>query len=169
MNRELQDVRAGFRNGIGTRYQISNILRMLEKVRQFHKSIYFCFIDYDKAFDCMDHNWKILKRCEYQATLFASWETCMQVKKQQLKSDMEQWTGTIGERVCKGCILSPCIFNPLPATQEKTVHMDIIRWSTPKSDWLYSLQPKMENLYTVSKNKTGSWLWLRSWTPYCQI
>ena len=42
-------------------------------------------------------------------------------------------------------------------------------WSTPKSDWLYSLQPKMEKLYTVSQNKTGSWLWLRSWTPYCQI
>ena len=53
--------------------------------------------------------------------------------------------------------------------QEKTLHMDITRWSTLKSDWLYSLQPKMEKLYTVSKNKTGSWLWLRSWTPYCQI
>ena len=59
--------------------------------------------------------------------------------------------------------------HPLPTTQEKTLHMDITRWSTPKSDWLYSLQPKMEKLYTVSKNKTGSWLWLRSWTPYCQI
>ena len=47
--------------------------------------------------------------------------------------------------------------------------MDITRWSTPKSDWLYSLQPKMEKFYTVSKNKTGNWLWLRSWTPYCQI
>ena len=59
--------------------------------------------------------------------------------------------------------------HPLPITQEKTLHMDITRWSTPKSDWLYSLQPKMEKLYTVSKNKTGSWLWLRAWTPYCQI
>ena len=59
--------------------------------------------------------------------------------------------------------------HPLPTTQEKTLHMDITRWSTPKSDWLYSLQPKMEKLYTVSKNKTESWLWLRSWTPYCQI
>ena len=49
---------------------------------------------------------------------------------------------------------------PLPTTQEKTLHMDITRWSIPKSDWLYSLQPKMEKLYTVSKNKTGSWLWL---------
>ena len=56
---------------------------------------------------------------------------------------------------------------PLP-TQEKTLHMDITRWSIPKSDWLYSLQKMMERLYTVSKNKTGSWLWLRSWTPYFQ-
>ena len=52
---------------------------------------------------------------------------------------------------------------PLPATQEKTLHTDITRWSIPESDWLYSLQPKMEKLYTVSKNKTRSWLWLRSW------
>ena len=59
--------------------------------------------------------------------------------------------------------------HPLPTTQEKTLHMDITRWSTLKSDWLYSLQPKMEKLSTVSKNKTGSWLWLRSWIPYCQI
>ena len=59
--------------------------------------------------------------------------------------------------------------HPLPTTQEKTLHMDITRWPTPKSDWLYSLQQKMEKLYTVSKNKTRSWLWLWSWTPYCQI
>ena len=59
--------------------------------------------------------------------------------------------------------------HPLPTTQEKTLHMDITRWSTPKSDWLHSLQPKLEKLYTVNKNKTRSWLWLRSWTPYCQI
>ena len=59
--------------------------------------------------------------------------------------------------------------HPLPTTQEKTLHMDITRWSTPESDWLYSLQPKMEKLYTVNKNKTRSWLSLRSWSPYYQI
>ena len=59
--------------------------------------------------------------------------------------------------------------HPLPTTREKTLHMDVTRWSTSKSDWLYSLQPKMETLYTVSKNRTRSWLWLRSWTSYCQI
>ena len=57
----------------------------------------------------------------------------------------------------------------LPTMQEKTLHMDVTRWSTPKSDWLYSLHPKMEKLYTVNKNKTRSCLWLISWTPYCQI
>ena len=58
--------------------------------------------------------------------------------------------------------------HPLPTTQEKTLYMDITTWSTPKSNWLYSLQPKMEKLYTVSINKTRNWLWLRSWT-HCQI
>ena len=57
----------------------------------------------------------------------------------------------------------------LQTTQKKTLHMDITRWSIEKSDWLYSLQPKMEKLYIVSENKTGSWLWLRPWNPYCQI
>ena len=55
-----------------------------------------------------------------------------------------------------------------PTTQESTIHMDITRWSIPKSDWLYYLQPKIEKIHTISKNKTRSWLWLRSCTPYCQ-
>ena len=59
--------------------------------------------------------------------------------------------------------------HPLPTTQEKTLHMDITRWSTLKSDYLYSLQPKMEKLYTVNKNKARRWLWLRPWTPCYQI
>ena len=59
--------------------------------------------------------------------------------------------------------------HPLSTTQEKILYMDITRWSTPKSDWLYSLQPKMEKLYIICKNKTRSWLWFRSWAPYCQI
>jgi len=57
-----------------------------------------------------------------------------------------------------------CCRHPLPTTQEKTLHMDRMRWWILRSDWLYSLQPKMEKLYTVNKNKTRSWLWLRSWT-----
>ena len=61
------------------------------------------------------------------------------------------------------------IANTLFQQLKRRLYMDITRWSILKSDWLYSLQPKMEKLYRVSKNKTGSWLWLRSWTPYCQI
>ena len=67
-----------------------------KKPREFQKNIYFCFIDYAKAFDCVDHNklWKILKEMEYQTTWPASWETCMQVRKQQLELDMRQHTGS---------------------------------------------------------------------------
>ena len=63
MNRELQDVQAGFKEGRGTRDQIANIRSVIKKVREFQKNIYFCFIDYDKAFDCVDHSklWKILQ------------------------------------------------------------------------------------------------------------
>ena len=72
--------------------QVANIHWIMEKAREFQKNIYFCFIDYAKAFDCVDHNklWKILKRWEYQTTWSASWEICMQVRKQQLELDMEQ-------------------------------------------------------------------------------
>ena len=96
MNRELPDVQAGFRKGRGTRDQIANIRWIMEKAREFQKNIYFCFIDYAKAFDCVDHNklWKILKEMEYQTTWSASWEICMQVRKQQLELDMEQQTGS---------------------------------------------------------------------------
>ena len=61
------------------------------------------------------------------------------------------------------------ITNTLFQQHKRRLHMDITSWSTPKSDWLYSLQQKMEKLYTVVKNKTRSWLWLRPRTPYCQI
>ena len=83
------------RKGRGTRNQIANICWITEKAREFQKNIYFCFTDYTKASDCVDHDkfWKILKRWEYQTTLLVSWEICMQVKKQQLELDMEQRTG----------------------------------------------------------------------------
>ena len=77
-NHELPDVQAGFRKGRGTRDQIANILWIMEKEREFQKNIYFCFIDYAEAFDCVDHNklWKIL-RWENQTTWRASWENYM--------------------------------------------------------------------------------------------
>ena len=102
MNRELPDVQAGFRKGRGTRDQIANIRWITEKSSEFQKNIYFCFIDYAKAFDCMDHNklWKILKEMEYQTTWPASLETYMQVRKQQLELDVERQTGSKSEKEC---------------------------------------------------------------------
>ena len=94
MNCELPDIQAGFTKGRGTRDQIANICWIIEKAREFQKNIYFCFIDYAKAFDCVDHNklWKILKEMGMQTTWPASWATCMQVRKQQLELDMDQQT-----------------------------------------------------------------------------
>ena len=92
VNCELPDVQAGFRKGRGTRDQIANIHWIIGKAREFQKNIYFFFINYAKAFDCVDHNilWKILQ----EITLPASWEICTQVRKQQLEPDMEQQTGS---------------------------------------------------------------------------
>ena len=96
VNRELPDVQAGFRKGRGTRVQIANIHWIIEKAREFQKNIYFCFIDMPKpltvwiTINCG----KFWKRWEYQTTWPAFWETCMQVRKQQLELDMEQQTGS---------------------------------------------------------------------------
>ena len=89
MNRELPDVEAGFRKGRGTRDQIANIHCIIEKAREFQKNIYFCFIDYAKAFDCVYHNklWKILKVVGISDHLPVSWEICMQVRSKEV--DME--------------------------------------------------------------------------------
>ena len=106
VNRELPDVQAGFRKGRGTRDQIANIRWIIEKAREFQNNIYFCLIDYAKAFDCVDHNqlWKILKEIgvpDHLTYLFfffffwpTSWKTYMQVRKQQLELDMEQQTAS---------------------------------------------------------------------------
>ena len=96
VNCECLDVQAGFRKGRGSRDQIANIHWIMEKAREYQKNIYFCFLDYAKAFDCVDHNicGKFWKKWEYQTTWPASWETCMQVRKQQLELDMEQQTAS---------------------------------------------------------------------------
>ena len=97
VNHELPDVQAGFRKGRGTRDQIANIRWIMEKAREFQKNIYFCLIEYAKAFDCVDHNklWKILKEMGIPDHL-----TCLSrnlyagVRKQELELDMEQQTGS---------------------------------------------------------------------------
>ena len=91
----------------------------MEKAREFQKKIYFCFIDYAKAFGCVDHNklWKILKDKEYQTTWPASWEICMQVEKQHLELDMEQWTGSkLGKEYVKAVYCHPAYLTYMQST-----------------------------------------------------
>ena len=96
MNHELLNVQAGFRKGRGTRDQIVNIFWIIEKARKSQENMYFCFVDYAKAFDCVDHNklWKILRSGNTGPPHLSPEKTCMQVEKQQLELDMEQQTGS---------------------------------------------------------------------------
>ena len=114
MNRKIPDVRAGCIKGRGTRDQIANIRCIIKKAREYQKNIYFCFINYDKDFDCVDHNklWKILKEMGIPdhltcllRNLYAGQETT--VRTGHGATDWFQ----IGKGVRQGCILSPCLFN----------------------------------------------------------
>uniref|UniRef100_A0A8C0A6M8 RNA-directed DNA polymerase n=1 Tax=Bos mutus grunniens TaxID=30521 RepID=A0A8C0A6M8_BOSMU len=114
VNRELPDVQAGFRKGRGTRDQIANIHWIIEKARQFQKIIYFCFLDYAKAFDCVDHNklWKILKEMGIPDHLICLLRNLYAGQEETVRTGH----GTtdcfqIGKGVHQGCILSPCLFN----------------------------------------------------------
>ena len=91
VNRELPDVQAGFRKGRGTRDQTANICWIIKNAKEFHKNIYFCFIDYAKAFDCVDHNklWKILKEMGIPDHLTCFLRNLYAVRKQQLELHME--------------------------------------------------------------------------------
>ena len=95
VNHELPDVQTGFRKGRETRDQIANICCIMEKAREFQENIYFCFTDYAKAFDCVNHNklWKIFTEMGILDHLTGLLRICMQVKKQQLELDMKQQTG----------------------------------------------------------------------------
>ena len=114
MNCELPDVQAGFRKGRGTRDQIANIHWIIKKAREFRKNIYFFFIDYAKAFDCVDHNklWKVIKEMRIPDHL-----TCLlrnlyagQEARVRTRHEKRDWF-QIRKGVHQGCILSPCLFN----------------------------------------------------------
>ena len=118
MNRELPDVQAGFRKGRGTRDQIANIRWIIEKAREFQKKIYLCFIDYVKAFDCVDHNnlWKILKEMGIDhlicllRNLYAGQETI--VRTEHGTTDCFQ----TGKGVCQGCLCHPAYLTYMQST-----------------------------------------------------
>ena len=114
MNHEIPDFQARFRKDRGTRDQISNIHWIIKKAREFYKNIYFCFIDYAKAFDCVDHNklWKLLKEMGIPdhltcllRNLYAGQEAAVRTR-----HGMTDWF-QISKGVCQGCLLSPCLFN----------------------------------------------------------
>ena len=114
MNWELPGVQAGFRKGRGTRHQIANILWITEKAREFQKNIYFCFIDYIKAFDPMDHNklWKILKEMgtlDHLTCLLRNLYAGQKATVRTRHGTMDWFQ--IGKEVCQGSILSSCLFN----------------------------------------------------------
>ena len=114
MNCELTDVQAGFRKGRGTRDQITIIHWIVKKVRELQKNIYLCFIDYVKAFDCVDHNklWKILKDMGIPDHLTCLLRNLYAGQKATIRTGhgMKDWL-QIGKGVCQGSILSPCLFN----------------------------------------------------------
>ena len=114
MNCELPDVQAGFRKGRGTRDQIANIRWIIKKAREFQKNIYFCFIDYAKAFDYVDHKklWKILKEMGIPDHLTCLLRNLYAVQEATVRTEhgTTDWLQT-GKGVLPGCILSPCLFN----------------------------------------------------------
>ena len=114
MNCELPDIQAGFRKGRGSRDQTANIRWIIEKARQFQKHIYFCFIDYAKAFDCVDHNklWKILKEMgipDHPTCLLRNLYTRQEATVRTGHGTTDWFQIGKGER--QGCILLPCLFN----------------------------------------------------------
>ena len=119
VHHELPDVQTGFRKGRGTRDQIANTHWIIKKGREFQKNTYFCFIDYAKSFDCVEHNklWKILKEMGIPDHLTCLLRNCIQVKKQQLELDMEQQTGSkSGKEYVKAIYCHPAYLSYVPST-----------------------------------------------------
>ena len=148
MNHELPGVQAGFRKGRGTRDQIANIHWIKEKAEEFQKNIYFCFIDYAKGFDCVDHNklWKILQEmwipdhltCLLR-NLYAGQEATVRTR-----HGITDWF-QIGKGVLQGCILSPCLFN---------LHTEHIMWNARLDEAQDGIKiARRQNIGNKSKNK----------------
>ena len=145
MNQELPDVQTGFRKGRGTRDQIANIRWIIEKAREFQKNIYFCIIDYTKAFDCVDHNklWEILKEkgirdhfTRLLRKLYVGQEVT--VRTRHGTTDLFQ----IGKGVCQDCILSPWLINICREHHEKC-------WAGRSTSWNQDCREKYADDTTV--------------------
>ena len=146
VNWELPDVQAGFRKGRGTRDQVANICWIIEKAREFQKNISFCFIDYAKALDCVDHNklWKILREKGIPDHL-----TCLP-RNLYVGQEATVRTGhgttdwfQIGKGVCQGCILLPWLF---------TLYMQST--SCEMLDWIkHKLQSRFHGEISITSNR----------------
>ena len=135
VNCELPDVQTGFRKGRETRDQIANICWIIQKAREFQKNIYFCFIDYTKAFDCMDQNrlWKILKEMGIPDHLICLLRNLYAGQEATVRTGHEttDWF-QIGKGVHEGCILSPCLFNLYAGyIMEMATHSSNLTWRIP--------------------------------------
>ena len=127
VNNELPDGQAGFRKGRGTRDQIANILWIIKKAREFQKNIYFCFTDYTKAFDCVNHNklWKVLKEMgipDHKTCLLKNLYAGKEATVRTVHGTTDCFQ--IGKGVCRGCILSPCLFNLYAEYLMRNVRVD---------------------------------------------
>ena len=168
MNRELPDIQVGFRKGRGTRDQIVNICWIIKKSREFQKNMYFFFIDHAKAFDFVDHNklWKFWKRWEYQTTWPASWETHMQVRKQQLELDMEQQTGSKQEKeYIKAVYCHPAYLMYMQSASWETLGLEEaqagIKIARRNTNNLIYADHRILMAESKEKLKPSSWKWKR--------
>ena len=173
MKQEIADIQAGCRKGRGIRDQIANIRWIIEKARELQKDSYFCFINYTKAFDCVDHKklWKILKEMEYQTTLPGSWEIYMQVRKQQLELDMEQQTGSKQEKeYVKSVYCHPAYLTSMQSTSWETLgwikHKLKSRWLREisiTSDMQMTPPLMAESEKPLEESESGDWKsWLKA-------
>jgi len=160
VNWGLPDIQAGFRRGRGTRDQIANISWIIGKAREFQKNIYFCFIDYTKAFDCVDHNklWKILKEMgirDHLTCLLWNLYACLEATV-RTRHGITDWF-KIGKGVCQSCVLSPCLFSCMQST------------SCELPGWMkHRLESSMQGEILTSDTQMTLLLWRkvkRNWRP----
>ena len=148
VNQELLDVQARFRKCRETRDQISNICWIIEKARKFQKNIYFCFIDYIKAFVWITTNWKILKEMGIPDHLTCLLRNIMQVKKQQLEPNMEQWTGSkLGKEYIKAVYCHLAYLTSMQSTS-----WDMLGWMKHK------LESRFPGEISITSDIQMTWL-----------
>ena len=163
MNRELPDVQSGFRKDRRTRDQIANIRWMIEKAREFQKNIYFCFTDYAKAFDCVDHNklWKILREMGIPDHLTCLLRNLYAGQEATVRTGHEttDWF-QIGKGVRQGCILSPCLFN---------LYAEYIMWNAGLDEAQAGIKIAGRNINNLRYTDNTESVYLRLYYQICNI